>query len=74
MGGTTGVSLKQGSGPTDLSRGRPGRRPENERPPLALVEISRGCHGRVSFVSHWLSPTHHGATLKTQSSFGVGLV
>jgi hypothetical protein len=31
MGGTTGVSLEQGLGLTDISRGRPGRRPGDER-------------------------------------------
>ena len=30
MGGTTGVSLEQGLGLTDISRGRPGRRPRDE--------------------------------------------
>ena len=30
MGGTTGVSLEQGLGLTDISRGRPGRRPGDE--------------------------------------------
>ena len=31
MGGTTGLSLEQGLGLTDVSRGRPGRRPGDER-------------------------------------------
>ena len=30
MGGTTGVSLEQGLGLTDIPRGRPGRRPGDE--------------------------------------------
>ena len=30
MGGTTGVSLEQGLGLGDISRGRPGRRPGGE--------------------------------------------
>ena len=34
MGGTTGVSLEQGLGLTDISRGRPGRRPGGERSAL----------------------------------------
>ena len=34
MGGTTGVSFEQGLGLMDISRGRPGRRPGDERSSL----------------------------------------
>ena len=34
MGGTTGVGLEQGLGLMDISRGRPGRRPGEERSSL----------------------------------------
>ena len=34
MGGTTGVSLEQGLGLTDISRGCPGHRPGDERSSL----------------------------------------
>ena len=53
MGGTTGVSLEQGLGLTDISRGRPGRRPGGERssPPdyyFIIDKINPGPHrGRL---------------------------
>ena len=53
MGGTTGVSLEQGLGLIDISRGRPGRRPGGERssPPdyyFIIDKINPGPHrGRL---------------------------
>ena len=40
MGDTTGVSLKQGLGLTDISRGRPGRRPGLLEASVALRQVN----------------------------------
>ena len=55
MGGTTGVSLEQGLGLTDVPRGCPGRRPGDERSYmrriiiLSLIKLTRtpGIRGPV---------------------------